>query len=243
MSVVVITGGSRGIGAATARRAAAAGWNVCLSYVSQQAAGEQVAAECRAAGRSACAVRADMTSEADIAALFAAADQLGLVTALVNNAGVVAPTSRVQDMSADRLQRMFQVNTVGPFLCARAAIARMQPAGRGSIVNVSSRAATIGAAGQYVDYAAAKAAIDAFTLGLARELAGDGIRVNAVRPGVIDTDIHASGGNPGRAALLAPTIPLGRPGTAEEVAHAIVWLLSDEASYVTGSILDVSGGR
>ncbi|MDQ1723639.1 MAG: hypothetical protein QOG52_667 [Frankiaceae bacterium] len=243
MSVVVITGGSRGIGAATARRAAAAGWDVCLSYVSDAASGDQVAADCRAAGRAAVSVRADVTSEDDIAALFAAADELGAVTALVNNAGVVAPTSLVQDMSADRLQRMFLVNSVGPFLCARAAIGRMLAAGRGSIVNVSSRAAALGSPGQYVDYAASKAAIDTFTLGLARELAGDGIRVNAVRPGIIDTDIHGSGGDPGRAHRLAPTIPLGRPGTADEIANAIVWLLGDEASYVTGSILDVSGGR
>ncbi|MDQ1715794.1 MAG: hypothetical protein QOC60_1739 [Frankiaceae bacterium] len=243
MSVVVITGGSRGIGAATARRAAAAGWDVCLSYVSDAAAGDQVAADCRAAGRAAVSVRADVTSEDDIAALFAAADELGAVTALVNNAGVVAPTSLVQDMSAGRLQRMFLVNSVGPFLCARAAIGRMLAAGRGSIVNVSSRAAALGSPGQYVDYAASKAAIDTFTLGLARELAGDGIRVNAVRPGIIDTDIHGSGGDPGRAHRLAPTIPLGRPGTADEIANAIVWLLGDEASYVTGSILDVSGGR
>ena len=243
MSVVVITGGSRGIGAATARRAAAAGWDVCLSYLSDAAAGDRVAADCRAAGRSATSVMADVSSEGDVAALFAAADELGPVTALVNNAGIVAPTSRVQDMSAERLHRMFLVNAIGPFLCARAAIERMLTAGHGSIVNVSSRAATIGAAGQYVDYAASKAAVDTFTLGLARELAGDGIRVNAVRPGIVDTDIHASGGDPGRAHRLAPTIPLGRPGTAGEVANAIVWLLGDEASYVTGSILDVSGGR
>ena len=243
MGVVVITGASRGIGAATARRAAAAGWDVCLSYLSDAAAAERVAQDCRTLGRTALAVRADMASEADIESLFEAADSVGPLGALVNNAGIVAPTSRVQDMTADRIRQMFRVNSVAPFLCARAAIPRLIAASGGSIVNVSSRAAAIGSGGQYVDYAASKGAVDTFTLGLAKELAADGIRVNAVRPGIIDTEIHAAGGDPGRAQRLAPTIPLGRPGTAEEIAHAIVWLLSAEASYVTGTILDVSGGR
>ncbi|MCU1676780.1 MAG: short-chain dehydrogenase/reductase [Frankiales bacterium] len=246
MGLVVITGGSRGIGAATAIRAARAGWDVCLSYVSDEAAAAAVVAECERAGVRATAIHADIGDEADITGLFAAADRMGTVTGLVNNAGVVAVRSLVRDMSAARVARMFQVNTVGAILCAGEAVRRMTGGGGGgrggAIVNVSSRAATIGSPGRYVDYAASKAALDTFTLGLAKEVAADGIRVNGVRPGIIDTDIHASGGEPDRAERLGPTIPLGRAGTAAEVANAVVWLLSDEASYVTGAMLDVGGG-
>ncbi len=241
MGVLVITGGSRGIGAATARRAAAAGWDVCLSYLSNAEAADAVAAECRSLGVRAAAVRADVTVEADIVALFAAADELGAVTGLVNNAGEVAPKSLVRDMSAARLQRMFAANTVGPFLACREAVARMTATG-GAIVNVSSRAAVLGSPARYVDYAASKAALDTLTIGLAKELAADGVRVNAVRPGIVATDIHATAGDPDRAQQMGPAIPLGRAGTADEIAHAIVWLLSAEACYVTGAIVDVSGG-
>jgi NAD(P)-dependent dehydrogenase (short-subunit alcohol dehydrogenase family) len=243
MGVVVITGGSRGIGAATARLCAAAGWDVVVSYATDGAAAEAVVASCRATGRQGLAVQADVAVEADVVTLFAAADGMGVLTGLVNNAGIVAPAASVRDMTAQRVERMFAVNAVGPFLCAREAVRRMATTGGGAIVNVSSRASTIGSPGQYVDYAASKGAVDTLTIGLAREVAGDGIRVNAVRPGIIDTDIHAAGGDPERAHRLGPSIPLGRPGTADEVAHAIVWLLGDEASYTTGALLDVGGGR
>jgi NAD(P)-dependent dehydrogenase (short-subunit alcohol dehydrogenase family) len=243
MGVVVITGGSRGIGAATARLCAAAGWDVVVSYATDRAAAEAVVASCRATGRQGLAVQADVAVEADVVTLFAAADGMGALTGLVNNAGIVAPAASVRDMTAQRVERMFAVNAVGPFLCAREAVRRMATTGGGAIVNVSSRASTIGSPGQYVDYAASKGAVDTLTIGLAREVAGDGIRVNAVRPGIIDTDIHAAGGDPERAHRLGPSIPLGRPGTADEVAHAIVWLLGDEASYTTGALLDVGGGR
>jgi NAD(P)-dependent dehydrogenase (short-subunit alcohol dehydrogenase family) len=183
-----------------------------------------------------------MGSEADIVALFVAADGLGAVTGLVNNAGIVAPKSLVRDMSAARVQRMFAVNAVAPFLACREAVRRMSASGGGAIVNVSSRAAQLGSPARYVDYAASKAAVDTLTVGLAKEVAADGIRVNAVRPGIVATEIHAGAGDPDRAQLVGPTIPLGRAGTAEEIAAAIVWLLGDEASYVTGAILDVGGG-
>jgi NAD(P)-dependent dehydrogenase (short-subunit alcohol dehydrogenase family) len=239
--VCVITGGGRGIGAATARRAAAAGWRVCLSWHADRAAAEAVAAEI--GGR---AVRADAAAEADVVALFAAADELDRVTATVANAGIVAPQARLDEIGADRMRRMLEVNVLGVMLTAREAVRRMSTrhGGQGgSIVTVSSAASRLGSPGEYVDYAASKGAVDTFTLGLAREVATEGIRVNAVRPGIVDTDIHASGGQPDRAARLAGSIPVGRPGRAEEVAAAIVWLLGDESPYTTGAILDVSGGR
>ncbi|MFC4003895.1 SDR family oxidoreductase [Prauserella oleivorans] len=238
--VVIITGGSRGIGAATARLAARHGWNVCLSYRAREDAATDVVAACRAEGVRAQAVRADVTEEADVAALFDRAERLGPLTGLVNNAGVVAPQTRVANLTRDRIERVFAVNTVGAFLCAREAVRRMSG---GAIVNVSSRAAVLGAPGEYVDYAAAKAAVDALTVGLAKEVAGSGIRVNAVRPGLIETDIHAEGGEPGRVARLASSVPLGRGGTPQEVAETVVWLLSPAASYVTGAFVDVGGGR
>lgn len=245
--VLLITGGSRGIGAATAVLAAQAGWSVAVNYASNQAAGEHVVQAIRSAGGEAIAVQGDVADEAQILRLFATVDQqLGPVSGLVNNAGVVDVTARVEDMSWQRMERMMRINVLGTMACARQAILRMSPrhGGQGGvIVNLSSVAARLGAPGQYVDYAASKGAVDTFTVGLSKELAADKIRVNAVRPGVIDTDIHASGGLPNRARDLAPQIPMQRAGTAEEIAHAIVWLLSDQASYVTGTCLDVTGGR
>ena len=245
--MVIITGGGRGIGAATARLAAARGWDVCVGYRADQRAAEQVAADCRAAGVKAVAVRADVAVEQDVLDLFEAAEQaLGPVRALVNNAGIVAPQSRVEDLDTDRIERVFAVNVLGAFRCAREAVRRMSTARGGAggvIVNVSSRASVLGAAGEYVDYAAAKAAVDTMTIGLAREVAADGIRVNAVRPGIIDTEIHAAGGEPGRVARLGPTVPMGRGGRPEEVAEAILWLMSPESSFTTGGFLEVSGGR
>jgi NAD(P)-dependent dehydrogenase (short-subunit alcohol dehydrogenase family) len=244
---VVVTGGGRGIGAATARLAAQRGYDVCVSYVQHEPEATAVVAACEAAGVAALAVRADVSVESDVIRLFdTATAELAPVGALVNNAGVVAPQSRVVDLSAERIRRLLDVNVVGAFLCAREAVRRMSTAVGGAggvIVNVSSRAAVLGAPGEYVDYAASKAALDALTVGLAGEVAAEGIRVAAVRPGLIETDIHASGGEPGRIRRLAPTVPLRRGGRAEEVAAAILWLVSDEASYVTGAVLDVSGGR
>jgi NAD(P)-dependent dehydrogenase (short-subunit alcohol dehydrogenase family) len=244
---LLITGGSRGIGAATALLAAQRGWDVAINYTRDAAAANGVAEQVRAAGRRALVVQADVAVEAEVLAMFAMVDgEFGPLRGLVNNAGVVDSPARVEQMSVQRLTRMFAINLTGSFVCAREAVKRMSTRHGGNggvIVNLSSAAAKLAAAGQYVDYAAAKAGIDIFTLGLAREVAMEGIRVNAVRPGIIDTDIHASGGQPDRAAQMAPQVPMQRAGTAAEVAHAIVWLLSDESSYSTGAIIDVTGGR
>ena len=246
-SSLLITGGSRGIGAATAVLAAQRGWDVAINYTRDAAAAERVAAEVRATGRRALVVQADVSDEAQVLAMFVAVDQqFGALGGLVNNAGVVDVPARVDEMSLQRLMRMFAINLSGSFLCAREAVKRMSTRHGGAggvIVNLSSAAARLGSPGQYVDYAAAKAGIDTFTLGLAREVASEGIRVNAVRPGIIDTDIHASGGLPERARQVAPMVPMQRAGSAGEVAQAIVWLLSEAASYTTGAVLDVSGGR
>ena len=245
--VLLVTGGSRGIGAATALLAARKGFAVAVNYTRNEAAAQEVVAAIRAAGGTALAIQGDVGDEAQVLALFEQVDrQLGRLSALVNNAGIVDRTSRVDQMSVERLKRMFDVNVIGSFLCAREAIKRMstQHGGRGgAIVNVSSAASRLGAPGQYVDYAASKGAIDAFTIGLAKEVAAEGIRVNAVRPGLITTDIHASGGLPNRVEELKHQVPMLRGGSAEEVAQAIVWLLSPEASYTTMSLLEVSGGR
>lgn len=244
--VLLITGGGRGIGAATALLLAERGHDLCLTYREQSGAAEQVAARCTGFGVRACSVPADVSREADVCHAFAAADRLGTLTGLVNNAGIVAQASRVEALSAARLERMFAVNVIGAFLCAREAVRRMSTSNGGTggaIVNVSSRAAVMGSPGEYVDYAASKGALDTLTTGLSREVAAQGIRVNSVRPGMIETDIHASGGEPGRVRRLSGTVPMGRGGRADEVAAAIAWLMSAEASYVTGAFLDVGGGR
>lgn len=245
--VLLVTGGGRGIGAATALLAAQRGYAVAVNYTSNSLAADEVVRQIRASGGTAMAVRADVADETQVLAMFQQVDaKLGRLTALANNAGVVDMTQRVDEQGLARWQRMFAINVFGTMLCAREAVRRMSTrhgGTGGSIVNVGSVASVHGAAGQYVDYAAAKGAVDVFTLGLAREVATEGIRVNAVRPGIVDTEIHASGGQPGRAQRLAPQIPMQRPGTAQEIANAILWLLSDEASYATGSILDVTGGR
>lgn len=246
-NILLVTGASRGIGAATALLAAKAGWAVAVNYTANAQAAAAVVSQIEAGGGTAFAVQADVADEAQVLAMFAQVDaRLGRLTGLVNNAGVIDRSARVDEMSVERLKRMFDVNVVGSIVCAREAIRRMSTRHGGSggaIVNLSSAAARLGAAGQYVDYAAAKGAIDSFTLGLAKEVAAEGIRVNAVRPGLIETEIHASGGIPDRVAQLAHLVPMQRGGTAEEVAQAIVWLLSPAASYTTMSLLDVSGGR
>lgn len=245
--VLLVTGGSRGIGAATALLAAGQGFAIAVNYTANAPAADEVVRQIRASGGKAIAVRADVSQEDQVLAMFEKVDtELGRMTALVNNAGVVDATARVDEMSFARLRRMFDVNVIGSFLCAREAVRRMSTRHGGSggaIVNVSSAASRLGAPGQYVDYAAAKGAIDAFTVGLAKEVAAEGIRVNAVRPGLIETEIHASGGLPDRVRQLAHQVPMQRGGTAAEVAQAIVWLLSPAASYTTMSLVDVSGGR
>jgi NAD(P)-dependent dehydrogenase (short-subunit alcohol dehydrogenase family) len=244
---ILVTGGNRGIGAETARLAAQRGYAVCVNFRSNRAAADAVVHDIELAGGTAFAVCADVSSEADVLRLFESVDaRLGRLTALVNNAGILETQSRVDEMDAARLGRIFATNVTGAFLCAREAVKRMSMARGGpggAIVNVSSRAAQLGAPGEYVDYAASKAAVEALTIGLAREVAGEGIRVNGVRPGIIYTDIHASGGDPGRVDRLGPQQPMKRGGEAIEVARAILWLLSDEASYSTGTFIDVAGGR
>ncbi len=245
--VLIITGASRGIGAATARIAGRSGYVVCVNYLKNKAAAKQIVEEINADGGRALAVGADISREEEVVKLFCAVDdKLGKISALVNNAGILEKQMRIEDMNAARLNRVFLTNVIGSFLCAREAVKRMSTknGGKGgAIVNVSSAAARLGSAGEYVDYAASKGAVDTFTRGLAQEVAGEGIRVNAVRPGVIDTDIHASGGEPGRVERVKASIPMKRGGSAEEVAKAIMWLLSSESSYTTGSLLEVSGGR
>jgi NAD(P)-dependent dehydrogenase (short-subunit alcohol dehydrogenase family) len=240
--VMIVTGGGRGIGAATARLAAERGYAVCINYRKDAAAAQTLAREIDAI-----AVQGDVASEADVVRLFRAVDEkLGRVAALVNNAGIVDRGTRVEAMSAERIQRMLAVNVTGSFLCAREAVKRMSTrhGGRGgAIVNLSSVAARLGGSGEYVDYAASKGAIDTFTIGLAKEVGAEGIRVNAVRPGIIRTEIHVASGDPARVDRIGRTAPLGRAGEAEEIARTIVWLASDEASYITGALLDVTGGR
>ena len=245
--VMLVTGGGRGIGAAIAKLAAARGYTVAINYLRDEEAANALAAAIVEGGGRAAAFQGDVSRESDVVALFGAVDaRLGTLSALVNNAGVVDRQSRVDAMTEARLTRMFAINVIGSMLCAREAVRRMSTAhggAGGSIVNVSSAAARHGSPGEYVDYAASKAAIDTFTLGLAREVAGEGIRVNAVGPSIVRTQIHASGGDPDRATRVAPQVPLRRAGTPEEIAAAILWLVSDAASYCTGSLLDVAGGR
>ena len=244
---VLVTGGGRGIGAATARLAAERGYTVCVNYRSNRAAADAVVADIESRGGTAIAVGADVSMETDVLRLFQAIDErVGPLRALVNNAGVLETQTRVDSIDAARIGRVFATNVTGAFLCAREAVKRLSTArggAGGAIVNVSSRAAQLGAPGEYVDYAASKAALDTLTIGLALEVAAEGIRVNGVRAGIIDTDIHASGGEPRRVDRLGPLLPMKRGGHAIEVARAILWLLSDEASFSTGTFIDVSGGR
>ena len=245
--ILLVTGGSRGIGAATALLAAQSGWAVAVNYATNSLAADEVVRAIRTDGGTAIAVQADVADEAQVIAMFQRIDaKLGPLSGLVNNAGVVDVSARIDEMSVARWRRMFDINVIGSMLCAREAVRRMSSkhgGAGGAIVNVSSAASRLGSPGQYVDYAAAKGAIDAFTIGLAKEVAAEGIRVNAVRPGLIETEIHASGGLPTRVKDLQHLVPMKRGGTAEEVAHSIAWLLSEAASYTTMSLLDVSGGR
>jgi len=245
--IVLITGGSRGIGAATALLAARKGYAVAVNYASNLTAADEVVRQIRASGGTAITVQADVAVEAQVLAMFDKVDaKLGPLSSLVNNAGIVDVACRVDSMAVERLQRMFATNILGSFVCAREAVKRMSTrygGAGGTIVNVSSAAARIGSPGQYVDYAASKGAIDTFTLGLAKEVAAEGIRVNGVRPGIIATDIHASGGEPDRAQRMATQVPMQRAGNAQEVAQAILWLMGTESSYTTGALVDVSGGR
>ncbi|CAN5263270.1 SDR family oxidoreductase [soil metagenome] len=247
LGVLLVTGASRGIGAATAELAATKGYAVCVNYLRDEANAQAVVSRIASLGGHAIALQADVSDEAQVVGLFeTCASQLGRLTALVNNAGVLELQSPLAEMDAGRLQRVFATNVFGTMLCAREAVRRMSTdrgGTGGSIVNVSSAASRLGSPGEYVDYAASKGAIDTFTIGLAKEVGSQGIRVNAVRPGFIHTDIHARGGEPGRVARLQSGIPLQRGGAAEEVAQAIIWLLSTEASYTTGALVDVSGGR
>jgi NAD(P)-dependent dehydrogenase (short-subunit alcohol dehydrogenase family) len=245
--VVLITGGSRGIGAATAVLAATRGYSVCVNYRANARAADAVVADIERAGGKAIAVQGDVAVEADVVRLFETCDaKLGRLTALVNNAAILEAQIRVESVDAARLQRILATNVIGAFVCAREAVKRMSTKHGGSggaIVNLSSRASVLGSPGEYVDYAASKAAVDTLTIGLAQEVASEGIRVNAIRAGIIYTDIHASGGEPGRVDRMKAFVPMRRGGTVQEVANAILWLLSDESSYTTGSFLDVSGGR
>jgi NAD(P)-dependent dehydrogenase (short-subunit alcohol dehydrogenase family) len=245
--IALVTGASRGIGAATARLLAARGWDVAVNYARDAAAAEKVAADVRACGRRALAVRADVADEAAVAAMFEAVDRgLGRLTGLINNAGIVDLKARLDEMTLARWRRMLDVNVIGTLLCSREAIKRMSTRHGGAggvIVNLSSVAATLGAPAMYVDYAASKGAIESFTVGLGRELAAEGVRVNAVSPGIIDTEIHGDSGDADRAHKSSALIPMHRPGTAQEIALAIAWLVSDEASYVTGTVLGANGGR
>lgn len=244
--VAIITGGSRGIGRATAIAAASRGFRVCVGYASNEAAAISVVSTIEAKNGKAIAIKCDVRKETDILALFEAADKFGTLGALVNNAGIVDKASRIDEMSAERLQRMMAINVIGSILCAREAVKRMSTRHNGKggvIINLSSVAAKLGSPNTYVDYAASKGAIDSFTIGLGYEVAAEGIRVAAIRPGLIDTEIHALSGEPDRAHRLGHTVPMKRAGTADEIANAIVWLMSDNASYVTSAILDVSGGR
>lgn len=245
--VMLITGASRGIGAATARLAARQGYALCLNYHQNEGAASQVLQQVRAAGVSAITIKADVADEGQVLHMFEIVDrEFGRLDVLVNNAGMLEQQMRLEQMDAARWTRVLGANVIGSFLCAREAIRRMstQHGGQGgSIINLSSIAARLGAPGEYIDYAAAKGAIDSMTVGLAKEVAGEGIRVNAVRPGVIHTDIHASGGEPDRIERVKASVPMGRGGQAEEIAEAILWLASEQASYTTGALLDVSGGR
>lgn len=245
--MLIVTGGSRGIGAAIARLAAQEGYAVCLSYLGNRGAAEEVVASIAGKGGAALAVQADIAVEEQVVKLFERVDaSFGRVTALVNNAGILEKQSRVEDMDAARISRVFATNVVGSFICAREAVRRMSTrhgGTGGAIVNVSSRASRLGSPNEYVDYAASKAAIDTLTVGLAKEVAAEGIRVNAVSPGLIHTDIHASGGDPRRVERMQQGVPMKRGGTPEEVARAVLWLLSADASYTTGASIDVSGGR
>lgn len=245
--LILITGGSRGVGAATARLAAANGYDVAISYVVDEAAALSVVADVEATGRRGLAIRADSADPGQVARMFSAIDEaFGRIDVLVNNAAVLAPQSRLEDLSFERMQRIFAVNSIGPMLCAQQAIRRMARrynGGGGSVVNISSASARLGSPNEYVDYASSKGAIETFTMGFAKEVAREGIRVNCVRPGHIYTDMHASGGEPDRVNRVKESIPMGRGGQPEEVAKAILWLASEEASFITGTFLDVTGGK